>query len=172
MKGIKRDLRLKAIAPMMLGMSSLFIGCGYSQAASDSVNFRVKVEIQQKTCDVNDNNPIHVDFGDMIIKNIDGAMYEKSILYTLDCEDTSNSQGLKLQISGNGANFNNDLLQTSEPNLGLRFKQNNIVFARNAWVNFTYGSPPNLSVVPVAYGQDGLNDGDFTAAATFNVEYQ
>lgn len=144
----------------------------HSQAGSDSVNFKVKVTIVQKTCDVNGNNPIHVNFGDMIIKNIDGAMYEQPIPYTLDCEDASSSQGLKLQISGNAANFNSNLLRTSEPNLGLRFKQNNTVFSRDAWVNFTYGSPPSLSVVPVAYGLDGLNDGDFTASATFNVEYQ
>lgn len=172
MKGIKRNIRLKTIALMMLGIVNLFIVCGYSQAASDSVNFQVKIEIQQKTCDVNDNNPIHVDFGDMIIKNIDGAMYEQPIPYTLDCDDASSSQGLKLQIFGGQAHFNSNLLGTSEPNLGLRFKYNNTVFARNAWIDFTYGSQPNLSVVPVAYGQGGLNDGDFTASATFNVEYQ
>ncbi|HHQ2586747.1 TPA: fimbrial protein [Providencia rettgeri] len=172
MKKLKMGARLKSGTLLLCTFSGLLLVSCYSQAASDSVNFRVKVTIVQKTCDVNGNDPIHVDFGDMIIKNIDGVMYERNIPYTLDCEDASSSQGLKLQISGSGASFNSDLLRTSESNLGLRFKRNNMVFARNTWVNFTYGSPPNLSVVPVVYGQNGLDDGEFIASATFNVEYQ
>lgn len=159
-----------------------FLGClvrtvwifsaGSLAAGTDTANFNVKVTIVQKTCDVNNNNPIHVEFGDLIIKHIDGAAYEKNIPYTLDCDDTPLAQGLKLQFAGTGASFNGNLLRTSEPDLGLRFKSNGTVFPLNGWVNFMYGNPPTLSVVPVVSDVNGLNDGEFTATATFNVEYQ
>lgn len=151
---------------------ALLCSAGSWAAGSDSVNFNVKVTIVQKTCDVNNNNPIHVDFGDLIIKHIDGVAYEKNIPYTLDCDDAPLAQGLKLQFAGTGASFNGNFLRTSEPDLGLRFKANNVPFSLNNWVNFTYGNPPTLSVVPVASDVNGLNDGEFTATATFNVEYQ
>ncbi|MBO0160183.1 hypothetical protein, partial [Vibrio parahaemolyticus] len=91
-------------------------------------------------------------------KNIDGVAYEQPIDYTLDCDDATNSTPLKLRFENNsGANFNANLLRTSEPNLGLRVKQDGYPFAFNNWVYFTYGNQPELSVVPVARGSAGID---------------
>ncbi|EOE1424303.1 fimbrial protein [Providencia stuartii] len=142
-------------------------------AGSTQLDFRVTIRIEIKTCDVNDNQAIEVDFGDMIIKNIDGVAYEQPIDYTLDCDDATNSTPLKLRFENNsGANFNANLLRTSEPNLGLRVKQDGYPFAFNNWVYFTYGNQPELSVVPVARGSAGIDDGPFTASALLTVEYE
>lgn len=177
---VRRHRRRVPVLMGKFGVGVWMMGCAlmtgslYCVAGSDSVNFNVKVTIVQKTCDVNGNNPIHVDFGDLIIKNINGVAYEKPITYTLDCDDAALSQSLRLQFAGTGASFGSGLLRTSEPELGLRFKQNGTVFALNQWVSFQYGNPPHLSVVPVTSAAEGLgvNDGEFNASATFNVEYQ
>lgn len=147
-----------------------------SLAGSEQLDFTVKVRIELKTCDVNNNQAIEVEFGDMIIKNIDGVAYEQPILYTLDCEDATNSTPLKLRFENNaGATFTKGgyrLLRTSERNLGLMVKQNGIPFSFDSWIPFTYGNEPELSVVPVASGTGGLNDGEFDATALLTVEYE
>lgn len=144
-----------------------------SMAGSDQLGFTVKVRIELKTCDINDNKTIEVDFGDMIIKNIDGSAYEQPIDYNLDCDDATNSTPLKLRFENNsGANFDADLLRTSEPNLGLRVKQNGNAFAFNDWIHFTYGNEPTLTVVPVTRGSEGIDDGEFSASALLTVEYE
>ncbi|MEQ4626171.1 fimbrial protein [Providencia manganoxydans] len=153
-------------------MSGALMWSLHSQAGSDSVNFNVKVSVVQSTCQVNNNEPITVEFGDMQINTIDGVNYEMPIYYTLQCAGAANNQGLKLQFSGTGANFNSGLLKTSESALGLRFKSDGAVFAVNDWVPFTYGDLPDLSVVPVLSSPIGVDSGDFFASATFNVEYE
>lgn len=143
-----------------------------AQAGSASANFNVKVTIVQNTCVVNNNQPIDVDFGEMLISDIDGVKFEEDIPYTLQCDGADSTQGVKLSFQGTGAGFNSSLLKASEPALGLRFKQNNTVFALNDEVSFTYGSKPSLSVVPVLSSPTGVSSGESTATATFNVEYQ
>ncbi|EMI5492253.1 fimbrial protein [Providencia stuartii] len=167
---IKKITGYKAL---LLGAIWLPVSC---LAGSDQLDFTVKVRIELKTCDVNDNQTIEVEFGDMIIKNIDGVAYEQPIPYTLDCEDATNSTPLRLRFENNvGANFTKGgyrLLQTGERNLGLMVKQDGQPFSFDSWVPFIYGSEPRLSVVPVASGNDGLNDGEFDATALLTVEYE
>lgn len=167
--GIKRawcyGVLLSAIT---LPMSSL--------ASLEQLDFTVKVRIELKTCDVNDNQTIEVEFGDMIIKNIDGVAYEQPIPYSLECDDADNNTRLKLRFENNtGASFTKGgyrLLRTSERNLGLMVKQEGNPFSFDSWVSFTYGNEPELSVVPVANGSGGLNDGEFDATALLTVEYE
>lgn len=158
---------------VLLGAISLPIS---SFAGSDQLNFTVKVRIELKTCDVNDNQTIEVEFGDMIIKNIDGVAYERPIEYTLDCEDATNSTPLRLRFENNaGASFTKGgyrLLRTSERNLGLMIKKDGNPFSFDSWVSFTYGNAPTLTVVPVTNGTGGLNDGEFDATALLTVEYE
>lgn len=166
--------RIKKIAgykTLLLGAVWLPVSC---LAGSDQLPFTVKVRIETKTCDVNNNQPIDVEFGDMIIKNIDGSDYEQPVPYQLTCADSANGTKMKLRFEGGSgaALFNSDLLKTSENDLGLQFKYNNTKFAYNSWVPFTSGNQPTLTVVPVPSGDGGINDGELTATALLSVEYE
>lgn len=166
-----KDKYTKSVTTTMLLTSILLIWAspGYSDTAS--VNFNVKVTIAQETCVVNDNNPIAVDFKMVVIKNIDGINYQEDIPYTLDCPKAALSQKLRLQFSGTGSNFNKDILRTSENDLGLRFRINDVDMDLNSWQDFSYGSLPKLTVVPYKSSLGGISAGEFNASATFSVEY-
>lgn len=71
-----------------------------------------------------------------------------------------------------GASFNSDLLSTSERYLGIRLKGRGIEMPINTWVPFNYNDQPAISAVPVKAGNGGLDDGEFSASATFSVEYE
>lgn len=144
---------------------------------AETYTLTVKVTVVEKTCDVYGNGgsgqPISVDMGDIIIKNINGVDYAKTnIPYILDCEDAGDNPALKLkfdgtQMPGQAAN----VLKTSENNLGLRLLADDTNLNLATWRNFNYNTQPTLSVVPVSSGE-GINDDTFTASATLSVEYQ
>lgn len=173
MKQQKAHIKLKSLGISALMVLSLSTYSSLSYAVSDSVSFDVEVTVVAKTCEVNDNNPITVEFGDMIINKIKDGIYEQPIPYTLDCGEAPAGQLLRLQFSGTGAPFDSNLLRTSERDLGLQFKINGNKFNLNAWQNFNYTNTlPVLAVLAVASSVGGIEDDEFTATATFNVEYQ
>ena len=149
-----------------------------AQSLADVFNIQVKVTIVAKTCDIYGNGglgqPISVDMGDIIIKKIDGQSYAKTdIPYTLVCEDAAENPALKLRFDGDrmpaqAAN----VLETTEKNIGLRLLADGTNLNLATWRNFNYNTKPILSVVPVASGTGGVNDGIFTANVTLSVEYQ
>lgn len=161
-------------------ISGLFLslfGLFSNLAMADMYTLTVKVTVVEKTCDIygngGRNQPISVDMGDLIIKNIDGQRYETEIPYQLDCIDAANNPALKLkfdgtQMAGQGAN----VLKTSVDNLGLALKADSRNLNIGAWHPFNYNARPRLSVIPIASGTGGINDEQMTASATLSVEYQ
>lgn len=164
----------KALAKGLL-MSSLVLFSGV--ALAETYTLTVKVTVVEKTCDVygsgGPNQPINVDFGDMVIKNVNGTNYETEIPYTLDCEDAASNPALKLKfdgtrMTGQAAN----VLTTSDKNLGLRLKVGGSNLNLGAWRNFNYATKPALTATPIGSGTGGINDGQMTATGTLSVEYQ
>lgn len=164
----------KGLATSLL-VSSVLLFSGLTLA--ETYTLTVTVKVVERTCDIYGNNgigqPIDVNMGDLMIKNIDGISYGKTeIPYFLNCDDAANNPALKLKfdgphMSGQAAN----VLSTSDNNLGLRLMANNSNFNLGAWRNFNYEAKPTLSVIPIG-GGEGINDGPMTASATLSVEYQ
>lgn len=156
----------------ILGLGFLFLSM-HSIAATENLNFTVKVDIYEKICDINDNKPIDVDFGDMFIKDVDGVNYERPVEYTLDCEDGDTNPDLKLRFENNaGAPFDPTLLNTSDRNVGILIKAGGNKLPLGEWVSFSYNSSPALTATPVPSGTGGIDDGRLTAIALLTVEYE
>ncbi|MCW2255616.1 type 1 fimbria pilin [Providencia alcalifaciens] len=159
---------------LILSSLALFSELGFAE----TYTLTVKVTVVEKTCDVYGNGgpgqPISVDMGDIIIKNIDGQNYAKTdIPYTIDCEDSADNPALKLKFDGSQmTNQPANVLKTKENNMGLRLLADGTNLNLATWHNFNYVNKPALSVVPVSSGTGGINDGVFTASATLSVEYQ
>lgn len=167
----------KALAiSLLLGNLMLFS----TVALAETYTLTVKVTVVEKTCDIYGaegiGQPINVDMGNLVIKDIDGVSYGKTdIEYFLQCDDAGDAgsdPALKLKfdgprMSGEAAN----VLSTSDPNLGLKLMANNTNLNLGTWRNFNYETKPTLSVIPISNGQ-GINDGQMTASATLSVEYQ
>lgn len=156
----------------VLGLSFLFLSM-HSIAATENLNFTVKVDIYERVCEINDNQPINVDFGDMLIKDVDGINYERPVEYTLDCEDGNTNPNLKLRFENNaGAPFDSTLLNTSDRNVGILIKANGNKLPLGEWVSFSYNSYPALTATPVPSTVGGIDDGRLTAIALLTVEYE
>ena len=124
-------------------------------------------------CTVKGSN---VDFGDVIIKKINGTEYRKDAGYTLNCAN-SLSDDLQMQFKGTTTTINGEtVLSTGITGFGIRIENvaDNSLFAigDNTWTPFSVSSQPQLKAVPVK--QDGvtLTGAQFNASMTMVVDYQ
>lgn len=132
--------------------------------------------IGNSPCVVNDNDPIEVDFGDVLIRDVqgqEGSQYSRDVPYTIDCENANTSDAMNLRIGGTPTSWDGYLLRTSKANLGLQFYVDGRIYELNDDYSFSYGYEPTITVAPE--GSDSLSDNDdgfFYATASLTVEYQ
>ncbi|MES3576150.1 fimbrial protein [Enterobacter cloacae] len=165
----KRAILLSAVLTALLCTESGLPG-------AKATVLTVKVTVLAGPCKINNNNPIDVDFGDdMLTTRVDGNNYLKTINYTLDCSEAKND-ALKMQISGDVAPFDKNILRTPEAsnadNLGIKLLHNGTSWPLNDWFNFKKGEHPVLQAVPVKAPGSTLKAGTFSASATLTVDYQ
>ncbi|HBH6953694.1 TPA: fimbrial protein [Serratia marcescens] len=124
-------------------------------------------------CVFDGNKPIEVNFGDEVLTTrIDGGNYRMPIAYSLSCSGQGKN-AMKLQIAGNGASFNSQLLQTNVNGLGIALLRNGTRIPLNSWQSFTYSTTlPVLEAVPVRQAGVELPTGEFNASATLRADYQ
>lgn len=123
-------------------------------------------------CIINNNNPIEVEFDEIMTTRIDGEQYIRPVNYVLDCT-TAVTDTLKVRIQGIEAAFGDGrLLATDTNGLAIRFIRLGHEMPVNSWVNFTYPNTPKVWAVPVKEAGVMLTEGEFSSSATLQVAYQ
>ncbi|EFE54299.1 hypothetical protein PROVRETT_07295 [Providencia rettgeri DSM 1131] len=153
---------------------TLLVFSTFSYSASLTVGFNGNLISTPPECILNNSQKSMVHFGDILLSRIDGVNYKHTLTFELTCTNLA-MNNLALSIQGDPSNFNNGILKTSNPKLGLSFYINGIKQDINKKINFNYLELPSLEVSPVKNTNSSFDDtdgGDFTALATLNVDYQ
>ncbi|EKM0530066.1 fimbrial protein [Cronobacter turicensis] len=143
-------------------------------ADQNTATITVSVTINAAPCEINNNQNIDVDFGDNVITtDVTAGKVEKTIDYTLDCSSADTEKALKMHIAGVSADFNNDLLQTSIPELAVRLRADGADYPINSDLSLASTTAKPVLVAALV-GKSGarLPTGGFTAGATMTVDYQ
>lgn len=141
-------------------------------SANNSSIVTIKVTVvAPPACEINGNQTIDVDFGDVKTTEVDGENHLRTVDYTLDCEG-STSNAMKMSITGTPTSFNSSALQTNVSDFGIALKANGKPLVINDWLNFTWPDKPVLQAVPVKRAGATLTGGAFSAGATMLVNYQ
>lgn len=139
-----------------------------SGAQAVQVNFQGAL-IESVPCTINNGQPITLDFGDVIIRGIDGQNYSQPVNYEIDCA----APGIvTLSLNGTVTQFDDAAVQTDIANLGIRINQSGQPFKLNDPITINPANPPALVAVPVVNPVQQPNPGVFTATATLLAEYQ
>ncbi|MER2978037.1 MULTISPECIES: fimbrial protein [Serratia] len=164
--------RLRRYLPSC-GLLALMMLYGPQAQVQAATTIKVTVTIvAPPPCVINNNNLIEVNFGnDVMTTRIDGSYKKQPVVYSVECKNAPNN-AMKLQIQGNSAGFDNEVLQTNKDGLGVALLRNGNRQPINSWINFTYPTKPTLEAVPVKQAGATLRGGDFSAGATMKVEYQ
>ncbi|ELM3656985.1 fimbrial protein [Edwardsiella piscicida] len=160
---MKKIIIKRRVVGMALS-SLLFV----SSAHALDINIRVSGEIYIPPCVINDNNSqINIDFGSVLLPNIDGVNYAKSKTVNVNCEYYQGRPYISVmgaQLPGTGGN----VLQTTGPNaasLGIALYQGNGV---NSSFPLKIGAGEQGKYgFPITNGLRGINtgSGQFTFTA-------
>lgn len=117
-----------------------------------------------------------VEFGNVVINEIDGNNYRRNADYTLDCRN-SLMNDLQLQLKGTTTVINGEtVISTNIAGFGIRIENaaDNSLFAvgENNWTAFNINSQPQLKAVPVKENGVQLTAAEFNATMTMVVDYQ
>lgn len=167
--------KAKFVGLSLLSLLSLL--CSQS-AQSVEVNFTGTL-IDNPPCTVNNAEAMDVPFGEVGITKIDGVNYAQSFTLTLNCEASLGGlTSLYLDYTGMPANsFDKDALQASREGLGIRLyrSSDSALFPIDSGYEILLdgGSTTTLDLyaVPVKAAGANLLEGDFTATATFELQY-
>lgn len=156
----------------LVALFTSMAGASMTVMAGRTATVTVKVTVVEvPPCTINGNRVIEVDFGDVIVPQIDGHRYLKPVNYSLECTGQL-TNAMKLAIQGNPASFDNSALKTSVDGFGIAMRVNGQPLAINNWLNFVYPNKPVLEAVPVKRAGVELPGGEFSAGATLMVQYQ
>lgn len=147
-------------------------GCFAAQAA-DNLKFHGTL-ISPPSCTISNGNTIEVEFGDVLINQIDGTRYIIDVPYEITCDSSVRdaSMAMTLTLSGAATSFNNAAITTTVPGLGIELQQNDTPFVLGSTITVNEQSIPTLKAVPVKQSGVALVEGEFDATATLQVDYQ
>ncbi|WP_392560550.1 fimbrial protein [Orbus mooreae] len=136
--------------------------------------------LQAGSCDINNNEPIIVDFGlvrKASVKNTGADSVSKDVNLDIDCHDSSlNNQQVKVTLSAQQASFSNDFIAVSDnTDLGIEIAHNDQVIAPFtgfiSYINNGVGNEQiRVSVVKkTTVNSSDLKDGSFNASGSLIV---
>ncbi|TQI79105.1 type 1 fimbria pilin [Serratia fonticola] len=126
-------------------------------------------------CRLNGGNTLLVSFGDKVgIKKVASGIYRKPVDLDLDCDATTAAWQLSLTYTGMPVTFDTDnaTVRTAERAvLGVKIFANGQPLKLNEPLKINNLTMPALEAVLVQAPGSDLDDGAFTARATFRAEY-
>ncbi|MEO2952981.1 fimbrial protein, partial [Escherichia coli] len=117
-----------------------------------------------------------VEFGNVIIKSIDGANYRQPVGYTLNCSN-SVSDDLQMQLQATTTTINGEtVLSTGISGFGIRIQNavdhSLVAVGNSSWLPFNINTQPDFEAVPVKQSGVELMASEFNATMTMVVDYQ
>lgn len=120
--------------------------------------------IVSSQCTLNGDRESRVNFGDIIIQLIDGIRFSKSMPFTVTCPGAFNGEQ-EVFISATAAAFDNNVISTTNANVGIKLILNGKDIEINKAHNIDWRVSNTLIAVPVK-NKVKVTAGEFTATAT------
>lgn len=132
--------------------------------------------VASPSCIIENGERIDIDFGTNIASSkVDGVNYTQALNYTVTCQGGTSGALVMLSLKGTASTFDNNAIQTSIDDLGIRVYKSGpplTLFALNSSEQIDPASPPKLQVVPVKNPGVKLKATVFEAWATLQADYQ
>ena len=162
----------------LTGSAALLLACGVTvfpaMAGGKIVNLTLRVLVDgPPPCSVKGSV---VEFGNVIIKSIDGANYRQPVGYTLNCSN-SVSDDLQMQLQATTTTINGEtVLSTGISGFGIRIQNavdhSLVAVGNSSWLPFNINTQPDFEAVPVKQSGVELMASEFNATTTMVVDYQ
>ncbi|HIF2548593.1 TPA: fimbrial protein [Salmonella enterica] len=165
-------IRIIVISVMVAIFAVFLPDVALAKGDSSTSNLTVKVEVTQDNCKINNDETRVVEFGAMLIYDLDKAVQDVPIDITCDEEPQGT---LSLAINGSSSTFNSRAVQTDVPGLGITFTapESETLLDLNTYydVSKLFGMSSKMGSFTlkahlVRDGETQLKGGEFNASAT------
>ncbi|HBZ16821.1 fimbrial protein [Pantoea sp. NPDC088449] len=129
------------------------------------------IVIAPPPCQINNDKPADVDFGDVTIQYIDGERYMRDIPAVIQCPPTFIGE-LNFKIRGEPSPFDESALITSNPDLAIRLTLNGGAMKLDQWQSISWRTPLEIKAVPIKNSNSIPAAGPFTVTATMLIAVQ
>ena len=170
----------------LTGSAALLLACGVTvfpaMAGGKIVNLTLRVLVDgPPPCSVKGSA---VEFGNVIIKSIDGANYRQPVGYTLNCSNSVSDKlfsydtdDLQMQLQATTTTINGEtVLSTGISGFGIRIQNaadhSLVAVGNSSWLPFNINTQPDFEAVPVKQSGVELMASEFNATMTMVVDYQ
>jgi type 1 fimbria pilin len=159
---------MRVIAGHAVAMAMLF------GATAHATTIDVQGTLWPPACVVDNGagGDIRVNFGDDInINRLNGNNYRQVVSYNIHCGTDGQTWPLRLRFEGTANLWDTQALETSDPNLGIRFSLSGSDVSFGTHYPIPMISRPVLTAVPVRNSAAAPAEGVFTATANLLAEY-
>ncbi|HHQ4308822.1 TPA: fimbrial protein [Serratia fonticola] len=156
------------MVPLIIGVALLLTSPWV--AAVTTVTVKVTV-VMPPPCKINGDQPIEVDFEEVVTTRVEGQNYIRTVPYSLECTGLS-SNDMTLMVEGDHAGFGTNVLATDKADLGIALLANDRPLALNTNLKFTNPNKPELKAFLAKRPGSTLKAGKFSAGAILKVAYQ
>lgn len=161
-------------AMQVLALASLLLsGTALAKMGDTTVNVKISgTVVANGSCTFTGTDPIAVEFGDVIIKDIKDSAYKQSLPYTLVCKGDPGGKAIQMKLTGTAADFDGTLLKTDAKGLGLRLQKDGKTLTLNQWIDIDPAAPPKFDAVLVKGKDASFQNGQaFNGSATLIVGF-
>ncbi|HBA9677362.1 TPA: fimbrial protein, partial [Escherichia coli] len=157
-----------------------------SNISADDVQIKITGEIYDAPCKINNDMSFEIDFGNIIVNEIDGNKFKKTKTVEIDCQNNSGKPYISLKSST--GTLGENILNTMGANtssLGIALYQGDSVdnsYPLKVNVNMdeirkglshlnVQKSYFTFTAVPYKHGSSALTTGTFSATVTMSIYY-
>lgn len=164
---------MKNVMMLLLLMAGGIQDVSADDITANDINFSGTL-VDTLPCEINDGQPVEIDFGDVGVNKVDGQNYQQPFKLTYVCEGTA--VDMVLRYMGVATTFDNSAVQSNIPDFGIRLQhtKNGVVTALDVGSTLpipSYVGSSSFIATPVKKADAELQEGHFTAAATLRLEY-
>lgn len=161
----------KVITVLLLTIATACM-CNAKQTG-DSKSFLFSGTLIQTTpCNINDDQPVMVTFGNVGISKIDTGRYVQDLHYSLNCGGATSKDKVLMLIKANPTSWDTQAIATDVTGLGAQVLKDGSPLELNTYIAIPDpASPPTLQIRLVKDPNMTLTDQPFTATGTLIIEY-
>jgi len=147
----------------------VFLVCGNSVAGMKTIDLTLHgVLVAPPNCQIPGNSVININLGDKIISSqINGSNYIANLSIPISC--TGSPAGVEMGLYGDATSFDSQIMQTTRPDLGIKFLRNGSMQPINSWFAIDYTKSVDMQIAPVKRTGTTIGVGQFSAIATVSL---
>lgn len=167
---MRSSLNIYAVVVILACLLSTFVNAAQT---GDNYKFKLTGKLVKMTwCNVNNDQPINVSFGNVGVKKVATGEYVQDINYSIVCNEVTNAATVEMTLRATASGWDDMAMSTDVGNLGVHILKDGQPISLNTAIKIVPNTTPKLQAQLVQKPDALLPECAFRATGTLIVEYK